>query len=187
MKKIAIDIDGVVFDTEDLFRVYSEIFDVDVIGKDSILDNTQRTFQKRYNWTEEEKQKFYNLYASTIVENGNIMPGADIVLKKLYENYEIIVVTARNDKEIDSVYRFLEENNLKNVKVFNNEHDKIDRYLSENVSYVIDDDENICRNAANNKIKALFFKSSAANPIQENSCLKNVNNWGEIYKCLKMY
>lgn len=187
MRKIAIDIDGVVFDTEDLFRVYSEMYDVDVLGKDSIVDNTQRTFQKRYNWTDTEKNRFYTLYVKEILEKGNIMPGADIILKKLYKDYEIIVVTARNENEIKYVYKFLEDNNLSDVKVFYNEHDKIDRYLNEKVSYVIDDDETICKNASNKMIKALYFKSCAANRVDENDYFKVVNNWGEIYKYLRIY
>lgn len=186
MKKIAIDIDGVVFDTEDLFRVYSEIYDVDILKRNSIIDNRERTFQKRYNWTEAEKANFYNSYAQEILENGNVMPGADIVLKKLYEEYEILVVTARNDNEMKYVYNFLEANNLKDVKIFNNEHDKIDRYIHEGVNYVVDDDKNICINASKHNIMAFYFKSAAADKIEEAEHLKIVNNWGEIYKYLKL-
>lgn len=53
MKAIALDLDGVVFDSENLYRVYTEIYDVEKNGKDNIIDNTQRIFQKRYNSTEE--------------------------------------------------------------------------------------------------------------------------------------
>ncbi len=66
MKKIALDLDGVVFDSENLFRVYSEIYDTDVNKKDTIIDNSQRTFQKRYDWSTEESAKFYNDYAEKI-------------------------------------------------------------------------------------------------------------------------
>ena len=46
MNKIAIDLDGVVFDSENLYRVYTEIYDTDIIKKESLIDNTQRIFQK---------------------------------------------------------------------------------------------------------------------------------------------
>ena len=59
MKAIALDLDGVVFDSENLYRVYTEIYDVEKNGKDNIIDNTQRIFQKRYNWTEEEFMNFF--------------------------------------------------------------------------------------------------------------------------------
>ena len=35
MKKIALDLDGVVFDSENLYRVYTEIYDVEKNGKDT--------------------------------------------------------------------------------------------------------------------------------------------------------
>ena len=60
MKKIALDLDGVVFDSENLYRVYTEIYDVEKNKKDTIIDNTQRIFQNRYDWTEEEFKEFYN-------------------------------------------------------------------------------------------------------------------------------
>ena len=46
MKKIALDLDGVVFDSENLYRVYTEIYDTDNNKKDTIIDNSQRIFQK---------------------------------------------------------------------------------------------------------------------------------------------
>jgi hypothetical protein len=57
MKKIALDLDGVIFDSENLYRVYTEIYDTDINKQDTIIDNTQRIFQKRYNWSEEECNK----------------------------------------------------------------------------------------------------------------------------------
>ena len=71
MKKIALDLDGVVFDSENLYRVYTEIYDVERNGKDTIVDNTQRIFQKRYNWTEEEFKDFYNKNAENVLKNAN--------------------------------------------------------------------------------------------------------------------
>ena len=83
MKKIALDLDGVVFDSENLYRVYTEIYDTDNNKKDTIIDNSQRIFQKRYNWSQEEFQKFYNDNAEKVLNSANIMTGADIVINKL--------------------------------------------------------------------------------------------------------
>ena len=47
MKKIALDLDGVVFDSENLYRIYTEIYDTDYHKKNTIIDNTQRIFQKK--------------------------------------------------------------------------------------------------------------------------------------------
>ena len=51
-KKLALDLDGVVFDSENLYRVYTEMYDVDVKKGNNIINNSERIFQKRYNWDE---------------------------------------------------------------------------------------------------------------------------------------
>ena len=72
---------------------------------------------------------------------------------------------------------------LNNVKIFNDEHDKINRFINENVDYIINDDDLTCIKAAENNIVALFFKNNASNKI-ENKNVININNWGEVYKFL---
>ena len=101
MKKIALDLDGVVFDSENLYRVYTEIYDVDVKHNNNLKDNTKRLFQDRYNWTADECKEIYNKIAPTVLNDANIMTGADIVLNKLKDKYELIVVTSRNDEETE--------------------------------------------------------------------------------------
>lgn len=185
MKKIALDLDGVVFDSENLFRVYSEVYDTDVNKRDTIIDNSQRTFQKRYDWSEEESKFFYNKYAEQIVRESNFMPGVDIILNKLKDKYEFIIVTSRNDIEADIAKKQLESIGFDNIKIFNNEHHKIAKLLEEQVSYVIDDDPDICINASDNGICALYLKNNASNKVDHNNVI-NVNNWGEIYKFLML-
>lgn len=185
MKKIALDLDGVVFDSENLYRVYTEIYDVEKNKKDTIIDNTQRIFQKRYDWTEEEFKEFYNENAEKVLTTANFMTGVDIVLNKLKDKFEFIVVTSRNDFEADIAREKLKQIGFSDIKIFNNEHHKIDRLINENVSYIIDDDDKICIDASNNNICALYFKNNASNKVEKDNVI-NVNNWGEIYKFLML-
>ena len=185
MKKIALDLDGVVFDSENLYRVYTEIYDTDVNKKDTIIDNSQRIFQKRYNWTEEEFKNFYNDNAEKVLRNANFMTGVDIVLNKLKNNFEFIVVTSRNDFETEIAKDKLRTIGFGDIKIFNNEHHKIEKLLEEKVDYMIDDDDNICINAADSGIFALYFKNNASNKVDKENVI-NVNNWGEIYKYLML-
>ena len=60
--KIGIDLDGVVFDSETTFRTYDEIFDVDVLKENNLVDREEPKFQARYNWTKEQEQQFINTY-----------------------------------------------------------------------------------------------------------------------------
>ena len=181
MKKIALDLDGVVFDSENLYRVYTEIYDTDNNKKDTIIDNSQRIFQKRYNWNQDEFKKFYNNNVEKILSSANIMTGAEIVLKKLKSKFDFIIVTSRNDLETQIAKEKLKQLGLEDIKIFNNEHHKIDRLIDENVDYMIDDDDTICINAADNNICALYFKNNASNKVEKKNVI-NVNNWGEIYK-----
>ena len=183
MKKIALDLDGVVFDSENLYRVYTEIYDTEKHKKDTVIDNSQRIFQKRYNWAKEEFGDFYQENAETVLSTANVMTGADIVLNKLKDKFELIVVTSRNDFETNIAKEKLAKLGLGDIKIFSNEHHKIDKLKEEKVDYIIDDDDNICINASDNNICALYFKNNASNRIEKDNVI-NVNNWGEVYKFL---
>lgn len=185
MPKVALDLDGVVFDSENLYRVYTEIYDVEKNKKDTLIDNTQRTFQKRYNWSKEEVKKFYSENAEKVLKTANFMTGVEIVLNKLKNYFEFIIVTSRNDIETQIALEKLKTIGFTDVKIFNNEHDKIDRLFQEQVDYVIDDDAEICKNAATHNITALYFKNNASTKIEQERVI-NINNWGEIYKYLML-
>ena len=183
MKKIALDLDGVVFDSENLYRVYTEIYDLEKHGKDTIIDNSQRTFQRRFAWTEEEFKDFYCENAEKVLTTANFMTGVDIVLNKLKDKFEFIVVTSRNDFETEIAREKLKQIGFSDIKIFCNEYHKIEKLLEENVSYMIDDDPEICINASDNNICALYFKNNASNRVEKDNVI-NINNWGEIYKYL---
>ena len=185
MRKIALDLDGVVFDSENLYRVYTEIYDTDINKQDTIIDNTQRIFQKRYNWSEDEFKKFYQENAETVLKNANFMTGVDVVLNKLKGKFEFIVVTSRNDFETEIAKEKLKSIGFGNIKIFNNEHHKIEKLVEEHVDYMIDDDDMICKNASDNNICALYFKNNTSNRVDKGNVI-NVNNWGEVYKYLML-
>ena len=183
-KKIALDLDGVVFDSENLFRVYSELYDVEVKNGDNVINNSKRTFQERYDWSKNDENNFYNTYAKQILSNANLMPGADIIIPKLMNKYDIIIVTARDRQELLYGEKLLNRFGLLKVNIYYNEHNKLEVFKKENVSYIIDDSDDICKNAANNNIKAFYFKNNAADKLENNNNIITVNNWGEIYKYL---
>ena len=181
MKKIALDLDGVIFDSENLYRVYSEIYDVDVLKKNSLIDNETRIYQNRYNWSSDDKVNFYNKYAKIVLSTANFMAGADTVLSKLSKRFDLVIVTSRNKENTKYAIDKLEQIGL-NIEVFSDDQQKINRLKSENCDYIIDDDMDICINAASEGIKALYFKNAAARRIISTDYIITVNNWGEIYK-----
>ena len=64
--KIGIDLDGVVFDSEKEFRVYSELYDMIDLKQNSKTDNRELRFQDRFQWTEKETKDFLKKYHKQI-------------------------------------------------------------------------------------------------------------------------
>ena len=99
-----------------------------------------------------------------------------------------MVITARGGyvKEMkDDAIRLLEENNIKFDKYYWNVEDKLEICKKEKVDIMIDDDWNIIKKLAANKIRTLYFRDTNLMILEENKYIKEVNNWGEIYRYIK--
>ena len=111
--KIGIDLDGVIFDSEKLYRVYTELYDMIELGKNSKKDNRELKFQDRFDWTDEEKDNFLDEYQPEIISQANYMPGAKMILKKLKEEgNDLYIITARgihNEQIIEITKIFLKK------------------------------------------------------------------------------
>lgn len=63
--------------------------------------------------------------------------------------------------------------------------DKLEICQKENVDIMIDDDWKIIKKLADNKIKTLYFRDTNLVKLKENEYIKEVNNWGDIYRNIK--
>ncbi len=50
---------------------------------------------------------------------------------------------------------------------------------------MIDDDWRIIKKLADNNIKTLYFRDTDLVKLEENKYIKEVNNWGDIYRIIK--
>ena len=73
--KIGIDLDGVVFDSETTFRTYEEIFDINTLKGNNLIDIEEPKFQSRYNWTKEQEQQFIEKYFLRVSKESGLMSG----------------------------------------------------------------------------------------------------------------
>ncbi len=187
--KIGIDLDGVVIDSETTFRTYEEIFDIDVLKGNNLINKEEPKFQARYNWTSEQEKEFIEKYFLTISKESNLMSGFIAIynlLKK--QGHEFVVITARGGfiKEMkDDAIRVLEENNIKFDKYYWNVQDKLEICKNEKVDIMIDDDWRIIKKLADNEVKTLYFRDTNLMKLEENEYIKEVNNWGEIYRYIR--
>lgn len=184
-----IDLDGVVFDSETTFRTYEEIFDVDVLKENNLVDREEPKFQARYNWTKEQEQEFINTYFMTVSRDSNLMSGFRAVydlLKK--QGHEFVVITARGGhvKEMkDDAIRILGENGIEFDKYYWQVGDKLEVCQKENVDIMIDDDWIIAKRLSENNVNTLYFRDTNLKKLEENEFITEVNNWGDIYRVIR--
>lgn len=184
--KIGIDLDGVVFDSETTFRTYEEIYDIEDLKGNNIVNREEPKFQERYNWTEEQEKDFIQKYFMEVAEESQLMSGFKTVYKKLREQgHEFVVITARGGympQMKDVAERMLKENNIEFDKYYWNINDKLEICERENIDVMIDDDWKIVKKLTDNGIKTLYFRDTNMTKLPENEVLKEVNNWGDIYR-----
>lgn len=187
--KIGIDLDGVVIDSETTFRTYEEIFDTDILNGNNLINREEPKFQERYAWTKEQEKEFIEKYFLTVSKESNLMSGFIGVYNLLKnQGHEFIVITARGGfvKEMkDDAIRLLEENNIHFDKYYWKVDDKLEICQKEKVDIMIDDDWKIVKKLADNCVKTLYFRDTNLVKLEENDYIKEVNNWGDIYRVIR--
>ena len=188
--KIGIDLDGVVFDSEKEFRVYSELYDMIDLKQNSKTDNRELKFQDRFQWTEKETEDFLKKYHKQIIEESNFIPGVKRILKLLKEDgHSLILITARGGLNKDMI-KITEERLKENgMDIFDKcywaTENKDEVCQKENIDIMIDDFCKNCENIANSKIKTIYLKDAPSYDLEENKYIKVLYNWGEIYRYIK--
>ena len=188
--KIGIDLDGVVFDSEKEFRVYSELYDMLDLKQNSKINNKELKFQSRFKWTKEGIDGFLNKYHKQIIVESNFMPGVKRILKLLKEDgHTLILITARGGMNRDMIKVTEERLQQNEMNIFDKYYwateNKDEVCVKENVDIMIDDFCDKCKSIANSKIKTIYLKDAPSYDLEENEYIKVLYNWGEIYRYIK--
>ena len=160
-----------------------------VYAINNLINNKEPKFQSRYNWTDEQEKEFIKKYFLTVSKESNLMSGFIGVynlLKK--QGHEFVVITARGgfvEEMKDDAIRLLEDNKIEFDKYYWKIDDKLEVCKRENVDIMIDDDYKIIKKLSDNQIKTLYFRDTNLMKLEENKYIKEVNNWGEIYRYIK--
>lgn len=189
--KIGIDLDGVVIDSETTFRTYEEIYDIEVLKQNNLINMEEPKFQTRYNWNIEQQKDFTNKYFLKVAKESNIMSGFIGVYNRLKEKgHEFICITARGltpdgnfMKEMeDNAKELLKKNEIVFDKYYWGQKDKLEICLKEEIDVMIDDDWRIIKRLSDNKVKTLYFRDTNLKKLEETDYIREVNNWGDIYR-----
>ncbi len=182
--RIGIDLDGVIFNSERLYRTYGEIFDMKNGGSGQKFPDSPDVCYS-YGWSEELANEFIETYFYYIQMHSPIMDNAIEIIKKLKsEGNELILITARgciSQQEIDISIKRLKEHGLE----FDGFHfvstDKLKVCQEEKIDVMIDDCINHIEKISSAGIKCLYFRDIWARPCHNKNVLE-VHNWGEIYR-----
>ena len=188
--KIGIDLDGVVFDSEKEFRVYSELYDMIDLKQNSKLNNKELKFQDRFKWTQEETDGFLNKYHKQIIVESNYMPGVKRILNLLKQDgHSLILITARGGMNKDMIKITEERLKQSEMDIFDKYYwateNKDEICIKENIDIMIDDFYKKCESIADKKIKTIYLKDAPSYDLEENEYIKVLYNWGEIYRYIK--
>ena len=117
------------------------------------------------------------------------MPGFKEVYRLLKkEGHEFIVITARgkNVNELkDESLKLFKKNDIEFDKYYWCVNDKLEICKKENIELVIEDNYKYIEKLLDNKIKVLYFRDVNIKKLEESEYLKEVNNWGDIYRYFK--
>ena len=188
---IGIDIDGVILDSEKVFRTVADLYNTIELNDRAIRAYDAPRVQEKYNWTDEEIQEFADKYFIECSKISNFMPCVKEVLNMLkQEGHNLIIITARgrDKKEMRAIAEEkFEKEGLKFDKYYWAQRGKTDVCVKEKIDVMIDDNYMNCLEIAEKNIKTLYFRDAGIKEIKNNPHITEVHNWGEIYKYIHMY
>lgn len=187
--KIGIDIDGVILDYERILKTYGDLYDFIELKKDGIVNRNEHYLRNRYNWTEEERMEFVNKYFLELSKITPLMPGEKTIISMLKkEGNELIIISARGgmiEEMKDVALEKFEEENLSFDKYYWKQDNKLEVAKRENIDIMIDDSYDVCKKLSANGIRTIYFRDKDMKLLEQNEYLKEVSNWGEIYRYIK--
>ena len=187
--KIGIDIDGVILDYERVLKTYGDLYDLIELKKDGIINRNEHYLRNRYDWTEQERMNFVNKYFLKLSRKTPLIPGAKDVINMLQkEGNELIIISARGgmiEEMKDVAIEKFEEEGISFNKYYWKQDDKLEVAQNENIDVMIDDSYDVCKKISSNGIKTIYFRDKEMKVLEQNENLKEVSNWGEIYRYIK--
>ncbi len=190
--KIGIDIDDTITNTfstgmkyaEEYTRVYCNRTYTN-INERLGLSKTHRHWQEAFEWTEEEEQLFFEKYYDKIVKSVELKEGADEIINQLYQQNEIIFITARYESEREITEEWLNKNHILFHKLYLG-RPKLEVCQENKIDVFIDDSYEHCKSVSTGNIKT-YLMDSIGNKNINNEGIQRVYDWNDLYKKLKQY
>lgn len=184
---IGIDIDDTITKTTEEVDIWAKEYTQNVLNRKFELQKIEifdpMWARHLYNWTVEEDKKFWDLYYEKIMANVKPKEDAVNIINSLAKNNEIIIITARWDRESGIISKitkeWLEDNNIKYSKLFIGHIDKRNIVKENNIELFIDDSYTTCKEISNLGIRTMMMDSRINKEFKDET-IERVFSWREI-------
>lgn len=190
--KIGIDIDDVITDGE-TYYAYAQKYTAEVLKREPILVNDlgecplASYCDDLLGWTKEESENFWrNNYAKVVSEARPRTCAKEVISQLRKDGHEIIIVTARTDKEMKFGFKWLEDNEIEYDKLYFDAEEKGELAKELGIDIFIDDSFRNCEMIAKEGIKTCIMDIRTNRNINlEGTGIKRVYSWSHFYKIVK--
>lgn len=188
---IGIDLDDTISSSNEMFIKYAKLYNKEKKINFKI-DETQWDLDKSFGWNDNNYKEFCKQYLRTLLNEAEIKYNAAEKINKLKnEGYKIIIITSRNEKELNDMYSFTEKwlknHNINYDKLIINSLQKEEECLKNKVNIFIDDNMKNCMNVYKKLQIPVFLFDGLYNTNDKYSNIERVYSWDEIYLKLKNY
>jgi uncharacterized HAD superfamily protein len=194
MKKpiIAVDIDDVLFDENmAVLRFVNEQYGLSLTAEDYDIDAPYWGYwEKVWKVSDDEGAKRYEAYiASGVKLNHHVMSGAVESIKRLKKQYRLVIITARDDRQVELTHAWLDKHfpgvfdEIAFVHVWSGDIKASKAVIASKleVSYLIDDNAEHCKLAAEAGIEAILFGDYGWNrSVELVDGVTRARNWQEV-------
>lgn len=184
---IGIDIDDTITDTSTQTDIWAKEYTEKVLKRKFELQELEifdpMWAKHLYHWTIEEDKNFWDFYYEKIMEQVKPKENAIEIINELAQNNEIIIITARWDRENGIISKitkkWLADNNVKYSKLFIGHKDKRNIVKENNITLFIDDSYTTCKEISDIGIRTMMMNSRINNNIKDEK-IERVFSWKEI-------
>lgn len=186
---IGIDLDDTISSSNEMFIKYAKLYNKEKKINFKI-DETQWDLDKSFGWNDNNYKEFCKQYLRTLLNEAEIKYNAAEKINKLKkEGYKIIIITSRNEKELNDMYSFTEKwlknHNINYDKLIINSLQKEEECLKNKVNIFIDDNIKNCMNVYKKLQIPVFLFDGLYNTNDKYSNIERVYSWDEIYLKIK--
>ena len=190
--KIGIDIDDVITDGE-TYYAYAQKYTAEVLKREPIIVNdlgecpSASYCDELLGWSEKEAEDFWkNNYAKVVSEARPRTCAKEVISQLRKDGHEIIIVTARTDKEMKFGFKWLEDNEIEYDKLYFDAEEKGKLAKELGIDIFIDDSFRNCKMIAEEGIEACIMDLRTNRNINlEGTGIKRIYSWSHFYKIIR--